>query len=146
MESPRTNLLAEFRAKVGHCRAKVDAIVWGSGGAPRGLIARRLDALYEAVLDALLSGAEAGFPSLISVACAMDDALPALRAEDALATPRVRSLLLRIVRVIERTARDGSVHADDLRWLEGTCAAVSDAAWANYSRSLWREPRSVKSG
>src|SRR4029079_5275510 len=82
MHEIRSNRLAEFRAKVADCRAQVDDIVWRADGASGPLTASRLDLLYDAVLDALMIGGEAGFASLAPVGCAMGDVMPSLRSID----------------------------------------------------------------
>src|SRR5262245_27623849 len=137
MELSKAIQLAEFRAGVAACRANLDLLVWGSSEHAARL-ENRLDALYESVLHALRSGAQAGFASLGPLGSVMQAALPGLRANRGFAELRVRLMLFRSIRLLAAVAREGFLRDADLERLRGeSSAAVLDAAWANHVRTLW---------
>jgi hypothetical protein len=124
-----------FAAGVADCRARVDALIAESGD--QRLLARRVDALLEAVVDTIRCGPDDEARLLAPLADAMEDAAESLRTLGGLADPRVFAVLRRSVALLESGGRRRGAIAEANSLRAALAGAVSDTAWRDHSRRTW---------
>jgi len=128
-----------FGARIADCRARADALRPVHAD-DRGRLARRVDALFEALIDTIRCGPPEEARLLAPLADAMEDAVESLRALGGLTDPRVAAVLLRGVDLLEEVGRQGSRAADADTLRAALADAVSDTAWREHTRGCWIPP------